>query len=85
MRYDIQKYERVRGMRIDRDLTQEEIGKILHVVGSTYTQYELGERAFPVEAFEKLADFYGTSVDYLLGRTDVKEPYPPAKRRKDRG
>ena len=44
---------------------------------TTYSDYELGRLNVPVPVLHKLADFYGVSVDDLLGRTNVKEPYPP--------
>lgn len=69
-------YERIKNLREDSDLSQEYLGKILNVAQRTYSRYETGERAIPIEVFIKLADFYGTSVDYLIGRTNVKEPYP---------
>ena len=85
MRYEVLKYERIRNMRVDRDLSQTEIANVLHVAQNTYSQYELGTNNIPLEAMVRLADFYDTSVYYLLGRTDEIKPYPPAKRRKDRG
>ena len=69
------KYERIRALREDNDLTQEYIGKILNVSQRTYSRYENDERAIPIEILSKLADFYETSIDYLVGRTDCKEPY----------
>lgn len=47
---------------------------------SLYSKYERGERPIPIDIINKLADFYGTSVDYLIGRTDQIEPYPKSKR-----
>lgn len=44
---------------------------------------ESGGRSIPPEIWGRLADLYGTSVDYLMGRTDVRDPYPPAKKRRD--
>ena len=76
MRYEILKYENIRNLRIDRGYTQREIAKILGVNQNTYSQYEIGVLNYSVESLEKLADFYSVSVDYLLGRTAVKEPYP---------
>lgn len=70
-------------MRVDRDLSQESVAKILHVAQNTYSQYELGIIHIPMEMVEKLADFYDTSVDYLLGRTDEIKPYPKVKRKHD--
>ena len=76
MRYDILKFENIRKLRIDKGYTQDEIAKILNIKQNTYSQYEIGTLNYPVDALIKLADFYGVSVDYLLGRTDVKTPYP---------
>ena len=76
MRYEIMKYENIRNLRIDGGYTQRQIAQILGVNQNTYSQYEIGVLNYSVEALEKLADFYGVSVDYLLGRTAVKEPYP---------
>ena len=76
MRYDILKFENIRKLRIDKGYTQEEIAKILNIKQNTYSQYEVGTLNYPVDSLIKLADFYGVSVDYLLGRTDVKTPYP---------
>ena len=76
MRYEIMKYENVRSIRIDKGYTQKQIGEILGVSQNTYSQYEIGILNFPVDAIVKLADFYGVSTDYLLGRTSRKEPYP---------
>ncbi len=72
-------YERLRNLREDNDLTQEYIGKLLNVSQRTYSGYETGVRGISVEALGVLADFYGTSVDYLVGRTDIKLPYPKPK------
>lgn len=77
MRYDILKFENIRKLRIDRGLTQAQLASILNIRQNTYSQYEVGTLNYPVEALLKLADFYGVSVDYLLGRTEVKAPYPP--------
>lgn len=70
------KYERIRDLREDNELTQEYIGKILNVSQRTYSRYENYERAIPIEILSKLADYYGTSVDYIIERTDQKKPYP---------
>lgn len=61
-------------MREDSDLTQREIAEYLHCDQSLYSKYERGERVIPLEVIVKLAKYYGTSVDYLLGLTDKKEP-----------
>jgi len=70
---------RIRDLREDRDLKQKDLAKVLKVHQSTYSDYELGRLNIPVAALNTLADFYGVSVDYLLGRTDVREPYPKKK------
>ena len=67
---------RIRDLREDSDLNQTRIAEILQVHQTTYSDYELEKTEIPVSALHKLADFYGVSVDYLLGRTDVREPYP---------
>ncbi len=69
-------YERLRDLREDRDLTQTYIAQMLHVSQRTYSRYENDERAIPIEILSRLADFYDTSIDYLVGRTDCKKPYP---------
>ena len=80
MRTEILKYGRIRDMRIDRGLTQEQIAVLLHVSQNTYSQYEIGTTRFPLEVVIKLAELYGVSVDYLVGLADRQEPYP--RRRK---
>lgn len=63
-------YERVKALRVDKDLSQKELADILNVTRSAYSNYENGIREVPVEILSRLADFYGTSVDYIIGRTD---------------
>ena len=76
MRYEMMKYENIRNLRIDRGITQKTIAEYLNIKQNTYSQYEIGVLNYPLEAVGKLADLYGVSVDYLMDRTDVKEPYP---------
>ena len=64
-------YERIKELRVDKDLSQKELAEILNVTRSAYSNYENGIRDVPVEILARLADFYGTSVDYIIGRTDV--------------
>lgn len=71
---------RLRDLREDHDLTQQQLAALLQTHQTTYSSYELGKLGIPVSALHKLADFYGVSVDYLLGRTDQKAPYPAKKR-----
>ena len=67
---------RIKDMREDNDLTQKQISQMLLCDQSLYSKYERGERVLPLEYAETLADFYKVSVDYLLGRTGIKDPYP---------
>ncbi|MBQ6832674.1 MAG: helix-turn-helix transcriptional regulator [Oscillospiraceae bacterium] len=69
-------YLRIRDLREDNDLTQKQVSEYLMCDQSLYSKYEREERTLPLEYAEKLADYYGVSVDYLLGRTNVKKPYP---------
>lgn len=68
--------ERIRGLREDKDLNQDEIAKLLKITQSAYSLYESGQRQIPSDALIKLALFYNTSVDYILGLTDERKPYP---------
>lgn len=65
-------YENIRNLREDSDKTQKELADYLNVKQTTYSKYELGKINIPVEVFIKLADYYGVSVDHLLGRTKKK-------------
>ena len=66
---------RIRDLREDKDLKQKEVASFLMCDQSLYSKYERNERPLPLEYADKLADFYGVSVDYLIGRTYVKTPY----------
>ncbi len=70
-------YLRIRDLREDSDLTQQEVAEYLLCDQSLYSKYERGERALPMELAVKLAQYYKVSVDYLVGLTNVKSPYPP--------
>ncbi|MCD8191325.1 MAG: helix-turn-helix domain-containing protein [Oscillospiraceae bacterium] len=72
-------YRRIRDMREDADLLQRDIAALLQCTQVSYSHYELGKRDIPTDVLIKLASFYNTSTDYLLGLTDEKEPYPRAK------
>jgi transcriptional regulator with XRE-family HTH domain len=69
-------YQRIRDLREDKDLKQDDLAKVLNCTQACYSNYENGRRDIPTEVLSTLADFYGVSVDYLLGRTDTKTPYP---------
>ena len=68
------KFQRIQDLRIDSDLSQKEIGEILHISQRSYSHYETGSRNIPIEMLIRLADYYDTTIDYLVGRTDKKEP-----------
>nr|WP_122013615.1 helix-turn-helix transcriptional regulator [Maliibacterium massiliense] len=72
------RFERLRDMREDAQATQEEIAALLHIRQNVYSRYETGYRTLPIEYLIVLADYYNTSTDYLLGRTD--DPTPPKGR-----
>ena len=74
-----EKYDRIRNLREDADLTQAELGEQINVPQRTYAYYESGERMIPPQVLVALAQFYHVSVDYLLGLTDQKKPYPIKK------
>ena len=61
---------RIRDLREDSDLKQKDLAAHLHISQNTYSQYETGIRSIPLETIVKIADYYGVSVDYLLGLTD---------------
>lgn len=69
----MKRYERIRGLREDADLTQEKVGKAINLPQRTYAYYKSGQRMIPPQILCALADFYGVSVDYILGRTDRKK------------
>lgn len=69
-------YKRIRDLREDKDIKQRELAKILDVDQSTYSDYENGETNISINSLIKLAQFYETSIDYMVGKTDEKEPYP---------
>ena len=66
---------RLRDLREDRDLKQKDMAEMLQIHQTTYSDYELGKLNIPIAVLHTLADFYGVSVDYLLGRTNQKQPY----------
>ena len=70
------KFPRIRYMREDNDIKQQTLADYLGCRQPTYANYELGNREIPLDIIIKLARYYNTSVDYLLGLTDIIEPYP---------
>lgn len=71
--------KRMKDLREDNDKYQEDIAKILNITRQQYGLYETGKRTLPIDCLDKLADYYKTSTDYILGRTNIKEPYPKKK------
>ena len=70
--------ERLKEIREDKDYKQSDIAKVLNTTQQQYSKYELGLQVIPVERLVKLAKFYNTSVDYLIGLTNERKPYPKA-------
>ena len=73
-------YPRIRDLRNDSDLNQTEVAKMLGMSQTGYSKYETGENDIPTEILIKPAAFYDTSVDYLLGLTPERTPYPRTDR-----
>ncbi len=68
-------YSRLKDLREDNDCTQKEIAELLFITQQQYSLYEKGYREIPVSMLYKLAAYYKTSVDYILGLTDNPKPY----------
>ncbi len=72
-------FQRIRDLREDSDLTQQQVSEILGIKQTVYSRYERGYQTLPVEHLLKLADYYNVPTDYILGRTKCKTPYPKHK------
>lgn len=72
-------YNRIKELREDNDLLQKQIAITLNITRQQYGLYEKGKREIPIEKLIKLAIYYNTSTDYILGLTDEKKPYPRKK------
>lgn len=72
----MRKYERLRNLREDFDMTQSEVGAYLHISQRSYAHYEAGTRDIPLEILIELANLYQVNLDYLVGRTNVKDLLP---------
>lgn len=72
-------YPRIRDLRQDTDLSQANLAKLLGMSQTGYSKYETGENDIPTAILIALAQFHHTSVDYLLGLTNEKKPYPRVK------
>lgn len=72
-------YSRIRDLREDKDMTQTELASLLNCSQRIYSNYERGDVDIPTQILIKLALIHDTSVDYLLGVTDCREPYDRRK------
>ena len=70
---------RLRDLREENDMYQKDIAKILNMSQTGYSAYETGKNDIPTLILRKLADYYNTSIDYLLCRTDNRKPYSKSK------
>lgn len=68
--------ENLQGLRRDRNMTQNELARLLNIHQTTYSAYEQGKTNIPIPILNQLADIFQTSIDYLLGYTDCPKPYP---------
>ena len=73
------KFQRIQDLRTDADLSQKQISEILHISQRSYSHYETGSRNIPIEMLIRLANYYNTSIDFLMDLTDEQKPYPPKK------
>lgn len=70
---------RLKDLREDRDLKQKDISNIINISQTNYSKYELEKINIPLDTLRKLANFFNTSTDYILGLTDEQSPYPRVK------
>lgn len=75
----IVRYQHIRDLREDSDLSQSNLAQILHCSQVAYSYYEIGKRDIPTDVLIRLAKYYSCSVDYLLGLTELRDPYPIRK------
>ncbi len=74
--------KRLKDLREDNDLSQEEVSKVLKISRPQYSLYETGKRDIPIDLLSILAKFYNTSIDYIVGETDIIDRYPIIKKNK---
>ena len=74
-------YTRIRDLREDTDMNQTQFAKILGMSQTGYSKYETGTNDIPTEILIRIADYYNTSTDYILGRTNIKKPYLQTEKR----
>lgn len=73
--------ERLKEIREDKDLYQKDVANALEIKQQQYSEYEIGKRLIPIDKLVKLAKFYNTSIDYLVGLTNDRKPYPRAEQK----
>ena len=79
LRGDFMQFQRIEDLRIDSDRTQAEIANFLGCQREVYRRYEKGTRQIPVDMLIQLSRLYNVSIDYIVGLTDEKKPYPRSK------
>ncbi len=67
---------RIKDLREDKDMLQKDVAKLLNISQTNYSKYELGKINIPINTLKKLALIFDTSIDYLLGLTNERRPYP---------
>lgn len=72
--------KRLKDLREDHDLSQDKISKILKITRPQYSLYETGKRDIPVDLLSVLAKFYNTSIDYIVGDTNITKRYPESQK-----
>ena len=72
---------RLKDLREDKELRQEDIAQIISISQTNYSKYELEKINIPIETLKKLSFFYNTSIDYILGLTNEIKPYPRVKQK----
>ena len=73
-------YYRLRYLRDEQNLSQSRLAAMLNMSQTGYSKYETGENDIPTAILIKLAEIYGTSIDYILERTDIRDAYPPKRK-----
>lgn len=76
-------FKRLKDLREDHDLTQAQLSKFLGISRPQYSLYETGKRTIPIDLLSKLAKLYNTSIDYIVGLTNILAPYPDSKNKKE--
>lgn len=67
---------RIKDLREDKDMLQKDVAELLNISQTNYSKYELGKINIPINTLKKLAFIFDTSIDYLLGLTNERKPYP---------